>query len=959
MKIQLIILLLLFSFGRIFAVNQFKVHTDFIYIEGKQAYIDLYIQSDTNEIVNLDFICEYNPFDEIDYHRLATIHKSSFVLTKGLNKIQLKLSERQNINFDDPFYQIIKKNELLPVGDYTIKISILNNRDTFKHTILRIIPSELPTPSTFTQYIDNTLKKGNGKFKMVDINRPEIISKLEKEFAKKELTIQCKTEDKEQYIYFFSNKYFLGKYRMKKWNGRLNQSTIKEQVLNKKESIIENGIENYESIFSQFKTENLTQQDEVSGYLGVSANMGNQADAFSGQQRNYYEFEGGIDAPVLDIPVKINAFYTTQDINRKIKASYFQIEFNAEKLKEKLMIGLNAYKQEYKKVEGKSQNIEGEYQGFLKSLKSQKESILISLLSQTGLTQATKFIDQDAIKNGEYKLDSTALFEAMMVKVDSLKRDSSISNSILYKKQDSVRQVYAKVMKRYNELKQAQEKYTKYSSLVKQYKNTAMFDSILGYNKIKHIDKYQDMTYKDMAKAATNLLPDGKIKRFATGITNFNVGMFSKLESKYTLAGQQLKGINLGYDIGFGTVDLTAGNTQFIGRTGVLDRYTFYTGKLKSKPILKQQLDFIYYGYTPSRRMFNEDKDFFKNINSSIPTFRKPTHILSFTQQGKLFKWLQLQSEVAYSAQSRESETTTEQVRFHDKLAYSLEFEGQLPVFDLDLALSYEHVGLHFENNTLPFNAQGTDRVRAAAKGMFLKNSVQAGIEWNYILQHNLFNDTRNIKWGFDLKTKSKRYPNIIVSYKPFSTFRSIADTFFIPQRPIIGDVLTGKISYQYKRKDKLAQFQLLLNRSKSTIDTVENESNLFQFSANYTTKRNSTFLSISRIDNRASAGVMASSWHFNNKYMLSICESVVVNDKLNSNMGIDLGLSQFGVSSKGINAGVSYKTVKLPLVYRAQFRYARYKITEAESWTDIIRCTIALNWQFKYNIQKDEQPKK
>jgi hypothetical protein len=401
------------------------------------------------------------------------------------------------------------------------------------------------------------------------------------------------------------------------------------------------------------------------------------------------------------------------------------------------------------------------------------------------------------------------------------------------------------------------------------------------------------------------------------------------------------------------------GNTQFIGRSGELDRYTFYTGKLKSKPILKQEVDFIYYGYTPSRRMFNEDKEFFSNINSSIPTFRKPTHILSLKQQGTMFKLIQVQSELAYSLNSKENESNRQQSNINDKLAYTFQLDGQLPFYDLDITASYEHVGLHFENNTLPFNAQGTDRYRIATKGIFIKNVLQAGIEWNYILQHNLYNDTRNMKWGFDFKTKSKRYPTVSFSYKPFSTYRSITDTFYIPQRPIIGDVLTSKISYQYKRKDKLFQVQLLLNRTTASMDTIDTGSNLFQFSANYSNKRHSNYFTLSRIEHRANANIIASSWHFNNKYMFSAGESFVINQNLNSNFGIDLGLSRFGISSKGLNAGASYKSTKLPLQYRAQFRYSKYKMTESDVWTNIVRCTIAINWQFKYKLQNEDQPKK
>lgn len=949
MKIQLIILLLLFSFGRIFAVNQFKVHTDFIYIEGKQAYIDLYIQSDTNEIVNLDFICEYNPFDEIDYHRLATIHKSSFVLTKGLNKIQLKLSERQNINFDDPFYQIINKYELLPVGNYTIKISILNNRDTFKHTILRIIPSELPTPSTFSQYIENTLKKGNGKFKMVDINRPEIISKLEKEFAKKELTIQCKTEDKEQYIYFFSNKYFLGKYRMKKWNGSLNQSTIKEQVLNKKESIIENGIENYESIFSQFKKDKRDESQEAVGHFGISANIGNQQAAFSNQDKNYYEVDGNVELPIFDIPISITGFYTTQDIRRKVKSSYIHFHYDATKAKEKIMKLIGNYKGEYEVVESKGKGLEASYRTFIHSLEGQKDALFYQLISQTGLKDYTAIVDSESIKHGDYSIDTTKLLQLLMSKSDSLQSNNPDQLNIQSSK-DSVQQVYRAIMKKYAEFKALQQKYEKYSTLLNQYKNTTYFDSLLAYDNVKDLKNYEDMSYKDLVKTATNLLPEGKVKKITTGITSMNLGMFSKYNSKYTLGGQQVKGIDIGYDIGFAEASITTGKTEFIGRNGDIDRYTFYTGSLKCKPVLKQQFDIIYYGYSPSRRMFNENKEFFKNLNMSMPTFQNPGHIFSIKQEGTFIKQIHTESEVAYSVK-RSNNDETIQTNVNNNLAYSISLDGDIPKTTVSIATAYEHVGREFENNTLPFTAKGTDRIRIGAKSSFFKNILHLGIEYNYLLQHNITSTFRNARWGFDFKTKSKRYPTISISYKPFSTYRSYTDTMLIPQRPLFGNVWTCKANYQYKKDNQIYKILLLFNKSNSSLDTTQISNELFQLSFFYLNKSSMTNLSISKINFNSTTPTSIPSWHYQNSYMISMGENYTWKKNIQTNVGLDLGVSKYGISSMGGNVGITYRAPKSSMIYRLNTRYMHFKLQETTNWQNVFRGTLDIIWQFRYKL--------
>src|SRR5579872_1488785 len=140
------------------------------------------------------------------------------------------------------------------------------------------------------------------------------------------------------------------------------------------------------------------------------------------------------------------------------------------------------------------------------------------------------------------------------------------------------------------------------------------------------------MTYKQMAKKGDALLPDGQAKGFIAGITNFDAGMFPKEESKYTMSGQQMKGVDCGYDLGICQAGVTLGKTEYVGRDGTLDKYTCYSERTTFKPIKKQKLSLIYYGYTADRKMTGDA--FFNNANISAPGFFEPVNIISTKYDG-------------------------------------------------------------------------------------------------------------------------------------------------------------------------------------------------------------------------------------------------------------------------------------------------------------------------------------
>src|SRR5690606_8883651 len=122
------------------------------------------------------------------------------------------------------------------------------------------------------------------------------------------------------------------------------------------------------------------------------------------------------------------------------------------------------------------------------------------------------------------------------------------------------------------------------------------------------------------------------------------------------------------------------------------------------------------------------------------------------------------------------------------------------------------------------------------------------------MLQQNLYSTGSNARWGFDVATRSRRYPSVALSYKPFATFRAYDDTLNIEQKPMIGAVWTGRISYQLKRPKYALRFHATYNKQQSMMDTVDYSSSLFQMNTIYS--RGTSMLSLTVGKNQFQSGV-------------------------------------------------------------------------------------------------------
>jgi hypothetical protein len=945
-------------------------HTDFIYTENKKIYQDIYLKSEAEKKADVTLAC-YRYTTEGD-STLMYRHTSSQKIKAGVKKITLAFQESTDNYYMLPaFSTVVRKTDLIPPGSYKVFLSVKSDKDTtaYQQVFLREVDSTLSMNSALRKGMNGVLQPATGNFlqatNTVSAFADKVSNALEKSrfrmdryFKKRGLTATRYSREGKEVIDLYADTWFMGRYELDAGQPLSTQLKNQQDALdNNLGSFTKNNLGDYQSLLSQFRElkKDSRENNELTGEIALSANFANAQEEYSEQDNNYYEARGSLEFPLLDIPVSLSGYYTTQDKNRKAKASYVHFKYDARKAKEQLVKLIGSYNKRYEQTLAQGGSFDMVYGQFVNQLKAEKDKAIAELKQEANLPK----MDFSALSEEQLK---AALLSKADEEKDKLKetiidsaQNSGAGKSIAGKQQkvteakQKAEATYAKAMAQYERIQQLEQKIRKYEALLNQYKNTSYYDSLLAYSKSKELQNIDQTSYKDLAKKASGLLPESKTKSMITGLTSFDAGMFPKYVSDYTQSGQILKGVDAGYDIGFAEIGGSYGKTEYIDRDGNVEGYKAYSGRVQFKPLLDQKFGLVYYGYSPGKKLLSDD-GFFKDVSVSMPSFRNPVHIVSAIYSGRISKYVMASGEYAMSNKQGQSEAAREQSTFYDKSAYNVKLEGNIPANNINLEAAYEHAGKSFENNTLPVLMSGTARLRASGQGDLFNNFLTLGVEYNYLIQNSFSSRGNNTKWGFNLATHSKRYPSVSLSYKPFSTFRSFNDTLNIEQKPILGEVWTGKVNYQVKRKDRAIRFTLLYNRNTSTMDTVKYGSDLVQFNTIYSYK--STMLSLSLGSSKINTDFIETAYPaFNNSKFANVSASGSVATGLTLTGGTDIALANATISRYGAFVGSGYTFKKLPVMIRANFRYTNYRLTEVIGWKQLYSGGIELAWRFKAKL--------
>lgn len=913
----------------------------------------------TNVTISLSFFL----LKETDSTALYNASFNDIDLKKGVHNLTLDLQKNSALSHADySFYEVVKRFDLIPPGSYSLVLRItsadtnISSTNYYQWSVDSNLAVNSGLRGNFNAVLGEgklTVSKKAGLFK-----RPDKLSKQELRNASSKVSRKIdrvsgtssiqETKEGKSYTAVYYKGWFLGRYEIRPKQDMNETVSAEKRLLNNSPvSFVKGDLGDPGSLGAQMKKLNKDENKEkpIRINLDMLTNVGSGQDPGSQQDNNYQEIHADVQTKILGLPVGVEGFYTTQDRNRKAKASYIRLHYDIDEAKSELQKQVSQYQGKYNELKDKSKGVNGYYRQLVQQVYSEKALLLSNFTKNYHVDR--NFLEQYGgdVKRMLPAMDTAELKRKLMQKAYSDTTTAEAKAKIekrkteLLKEKQKLEADSAKIRADYEKVIALQKKIDKYQRLLEQYNDRSYMDSALNYQKLIDANKKDPDSYKSLAKAASGILPDGKVSKFVSGITNLDAGIINKYESDYTNAGQNLKGASMGYDLGLVKTSVALGKTEYVSRDGNVDQYNSLMTRLDFKAVAKQKIGLIYYAYAPTKKMITSD-NFFKS-DASLPSFESPMHIISLIYDGSITKDITLHSEAAQSFRNGDKISNIEA----DKSALKGSLEYALPFYPASLSAEYEHMGKDFQNSVLPVIVAGTDRYTLDTRTDLFNSFVSIGVQYNFIKQQTFYSTGYNTKWGFDIRTHSKQYPNVLLSYKPFSTFRSYNDTLAIPQKPMVGEVWIGRASYQFKRNKVSHCFSVSYNQNSSTMDTVTYKSKTLQCNYIRTDKNNIINLSSGWMQMPVSDTTGLAK---GNTYFFSTNISRRLTEKLMLNLGQDISLAKFGLQRIATTVGCNYAFNKFPIAIRFSIRYTNYKLTEQESNVRMWYGQLGINWRFK-----------
>jgi len=892
--------------------------------------------------------------------------KINFADTLGF--IDLHLSQSKTAHqISADYSDIITRFDMVPAGQYISQITLRPIKQTeanIQQSIYQDVDSNLSYSSGLKDKVNtamllpqNTQQKLRNKTNQnkSQTTSPDQIatsnSKLQRKLRSiKGLQIQPIIINNQAYSALYYKTFFLGRYPLASAKEMSNKAANEIQAINNNaSSLVNNELEGYRSVSSQVKDlfAKTDKNNQVKANIDLNSFSSTAQDPNTAVDKDYTEVLGNIETCILGLPISVEAFYTTQDQHRQAKASYIRFHYDINTAKNKLQNQINTYKSKLGETASKGKGLENIYQNYTQQLEGQKTDLLHNLSKEYEIDPKTisdnKGDVNKIVNTLNEQIDTAALKNQATDKLQSKATNNKTAMSLSEKKAKLMKDK-KEIQERYQKIQALEQKINKYYSLLEKYRNQTHLDSALNYQKLNSISN-KDASYKDMSKAAAGILPEGKAKHFITGLTNFDVGIINQYQSDYTMAGQTMKGVSFGYDLGLLKTSIATGNTEYITREGNVDRYTSYLGRIDLKEFNHQKIGFIYNGYSPTQSMMT-DNNFVGTKGISYPSFRTPTHIFSLLYDGTIANNLLLHTEIANSFKGTPSQSDIDLQ--HSAIKANADY--LIPKTTIQVKAEWEHLGKTFENSALPYIRSATERYTFGTAFDLFQSFLSLKIDYNYLMQQSFASTAYSTKWGFDIRTHSKRYPTIALAYKPFSTFRTLSDTLAIAQRPMLGEIWIGRASYQYKHYKTTHRFTALYNRNNSQNDTNQYTSNTLQLNYQYSNPHISFGLNAAKIElpqNFADGTGLITSYIFGGNIEKTIAQKITLN------LTQDIATCTWGLQRIATSIGVAYRLTKIPIALRARMRYTQYKQKADDNPTTIYTGQIGISWHFIANKNK------
>lgn len=689
-----------------------------------------------------------------------------------------------------------------------------------------------------------------------------------------------------------------------------------------------------EPLFSQFREgerKEKAKDKEMVGSLSMMTHVSDGQEAYGEQENNYYDLSGFLEIPVLGLDLQLEAYYTSQDWGRSAKASYFHWHYDASSAKARLLDRLSRYRRQYEQSSSSLGAMERVYQSPLSQWQGERQALISGF----------------SLEGKDFSVDSTGLYSAVLAgarrKADSL---GVLTGSSVGDVEDAARQQYSKWSERWAKLRALESRILQAESLLGGWRQRQVYDSLLAYDGLsdRSPEALSELSYRQLTEKASGL--EGGVGWFQKGLQRMDLGIFSHRLSAYTLDGQRLRGADMEYDLGAVDLGFTFGSIAYVDRQGREDRYQGYSGRMGVKSWEGHRTQLLWFGYSPSSSLISSDT-FFKEVAVHAPSFQEGmTHIVSVVHRGSWGEAVDFGGELATSVPSGDPLMGNHR---QESLAWRFDLGGRIQGAGLEYRGEYEKVGQEFENHTLFMSYRGLERFRAALSGQWFGQFLSWEVDYHHLIQQQ-FSSTGNLsKWGFSLSTASRRYPRFSLSYKPFTTYRSFADTSRIPLAPILGSVWSGQMSYQWKRQGDDWRFHSLYHRHRSLSDTLYTGGDMAQVQLHYSRRGGlwGLMLGASQMTMLGSGSVplygrqrlVQGSGHYqwDRRWQLQLSQ--------------ELGFRDFGFSRYCLGVGVGYHFSRFPLALRGAFRYQRFRWSSSTSWRSLTSGTLTVQWSFRMKL--------
>ena len=949
-----------------FAKDTFRIQSD-LPVAGKKGYpqFTMYYQADS-EFAGRLTVSVVRVVHDTDSVCVLYARIDSQLFKKGLGRVDLKFDASDSeLVANSNFAAILKKTASIPFGKYVTTISVLpkSKSEPFFYKGLFKSDSLLKKNSRLSQDIRGATASSHSMVSRLFTFRPpaetaQTARTLQNNRARiaysakmKGLTATFGSDGKYTFVDYAYKDWYIGRYRVKavdtlREKGSLDKVETTEQPY---DNGVDKDLIDHPSLFSQSKHSGTEAKkcDETRGEVIVSNDFATGQEQYSAMDNNFQTVRGQIEIPVLGLPVQAEGFYTTQDLDRSAKMSYFHVHYDVNALKKKLAQRVSGYRDKYDETTSKSHGMSTIYGTAMEQAMRQRASLQNDLVAEEN--RARQQVPEKGTAGGP---DTAVNIQGVS---DTGGKKQSADSAHVAKSVDDLKNsassfeqsADSKAAAKQQEIAALDKKIARYQQLLAQDENTNHFDSLVGYDKTKGLDGQSDVTYKKLVQKSSGILPDGEAKRFITGLSSFDAGMFSKEESKYTNSGQMVKGVSATYDFKYFEAGTMVGKMQIIGRDGTADKYTCYSERLTFKPLKGQKASLIYYGYSVDKAMVAGDA-FFSHASISAPDFFRPTNIVSCKYDGKLWKSLKLEGEIGVCTGGAET-PSGQNYPLGERLADRFAGVWDLAKQDAEVSAGYENMGKGFVNNTLTATPSGMEQYRISCKKGFWESHIKVGVEYDYLIQNNFTTRSSYSKAGFDIKTTFKKLPALSASYKPFITFQAYNDTFNIPRRMLFGSATSLRGSYKFKHQSQSWQINVVYSKTSTVADTSNYGSESLQTVCNYGTKVWNASVTTGYTEAYgASVPIQGKVWLF------GVSADKKVGKSFSVSAGQDWGWHSFGLVKAGVSGGVSYRSTKVPYTFRVNMRFSDYRSGAGGVWQSPFGGRVEMGYRFKSTNSKN-----